>query len=458
MTWLLVGCVRSHSPGAVSPSGDESSPPPFVDGMGHVPLSESTPSGDPGTAPSVVIQGVAGQALGASLSVLDGLHAGVSGLIIVGAMGDVDDLPSSDAAVLTGLQPRGLMPLNELWDGVSRIAGVGGFSNGNYEWAGDATGDGEMDVWIGHQLRTGPFLGRLTVYDYDVTEYAIAWSPRDSPTSGFDADGDGVLDLVTGLPFTYAAWQVTYGPIAGELESFDEGGVDTADVSILGDTYAPCGLYPTSRVLWDALGPGHHAIAVGEDDYECSPMLEDGFVYDLMLPRGSQVPRSEAIATTEGAWDRVALYPMGDVDGDGDGEVFGLSPGSLSAVFESPVSGVLTPGVGVSMLQNDKNFFLRMPCGDINGDGTYELLDRDVGILFSPFSETEDMTQHAARVQLDTRGLDMYVYDPICTHHADLDGDGLEDIAHAWFDAYGGAGEVLIWYGADLVAALEGAD
>lgn len=370
-------------------------------------------------------------------------------------MADTESLASADAAVLIGAHASGVWSLDDVWDGTSRIIGAGGFSKGAIEWAGDETGDGNLDLWIGQQLLAGPFVGRSTPYDYYRMDLAIAWSPRGLPSSGFDADGDGVLDMVQVVPSPYAMWQVSYGPFAGEVATVDQDDVDSSQASVLGDWYAPCGLYDVTRVLWDHLGPGHHAIAVGEDDYECSPMLEDGFVYDLMLPRGSQVPRSEAIATTEGSWDRVALYPMGDVDGDGDGEVFGLSPGSLSSVFEAPVSGVLTPGLD-SMLDNDGLFFLRMPCGDINGDGTHELLDRDVGILFSPFSVTEDMTQHAARVQLDTRGLDMYRYDPICTHHADLDGDGAEDIVHSWFDAYGGAGEVLIWYGADLLAALDG--
>jgi hypothetical protein len=130
-------------------------------------------------------------------------------------------------------------------------------------WAGDATGDGHVDLLFGSQdlrLVPGPLAGDLSEAD------VAAVLPGALRFSAGDVDADGTLDLLTGdgaydpgVSAREGAASLYYGPLSGAVEGPDARFGATAPLDELG----------TAVALGDADGDGRADLAIG------APGLDD---------------------------------------------------------------------------------------------------------------------------------------------------------------------------------------
>lgn len=407
--------------------------------------------------PSVRVVGDPEQRLGTKrITALPAAGSSPSVLLMEKGWYQPEDMPGSVA--IPGHLPPGEHRLVDVWDGVS---GFEGDVEATHAFAvDDVNGDGQVDVFLLNALYPGPLLGRRIVYPDD----ALAWFESGKVVAaGFDADGDGHGDVV--LMRGYQQGILRYGPFEGQQPSFIRGKVPAEDVTVLGDVRCR-----TGDVAWrlsDHLGPGRDALALGIAG-ECSG--PDTLFFDLMQPRGSYLTPEDAFAV----WAEVNLaYPShfddaGDIDGDGTPDVVRSRGYGPDNVLAGPVSGALweeEPGPAYALEQGLNTVMYAI--GDLNDDGIQELLVRHryagwgsveyyVVIMFSPHPQALTMERG---LPLGPR---LSFSDFVGSVHADLDGDGLDDIVDRTQESepedlrLKNAGEVNIWYGADLVeAALE---
>jgi hypothetical protein len=239
-----------------------------------------------------------------------------------------------------------------------------------------------------------------------------------------------------------------------------------------------CTTQALAWVLRDHLGPGHHAVAIGSSS-QCS---KDTYVYDLMQPRGSRLLHADAIATFNDTDNYPGVYysDVGDLDGDGQPDLL-WGEANHGFLIHGPVQGDYYP-YGDPPWQQALDLVegglpgARFGIGDINGDGIQELTAKfrtDLNeassewwmVMFSPHSDPLDP---AAGLPIGLRVSISYSTDTLGLWHEDLDGDGLPDLVEDWqYDGWSSgdpstyppeledAGELRIWYGADLLRAWE---
>lgn len=292
------------------------------------------------------------------------------------------------------------------------------FAGGGVAKAGDVDGDGLDDLLVGAYgndvggsayLVTGPVSGRQSLSlanakivgteEYGYTGATLAGAG--------DADGDGYADIliggvVDGASAVSIAGRLFYGPVSGmiSLDLVDVRFTDSAypvgggyDVTVLGDLNSDG---------WDDLligSPGGRGSGVESDLGHCSDDdVEEygsergesaGRVYVALGPYASE----EALSTADGGLigedggDAAGMLAdhVGDLDGDGEADIFVGAPGNCEAGLNAGAAYVVAGSVigeqslgdadAKLMPQEDANGYQLSIAGggDSNGDGYGDL-------------------------------------------------------------------------------------
>jgi hypothetical protein len=436
----LLGC--RHGPGAAVPGENGKGPKPSP--------SPTAPAQPEWIPPSVVLRGAPGQGINRDFAAFPA-YGGHPGTLFVWSGSQPEPYPQTWAHfprmfVLSGDLPRGEHPITDVWDGVSGVPFIDGFTA-----AGDVDHDGHMDVWCNNRkLYRGPFLGRELTSDDVLAEAECCPVPM---IGDFDADGDGELDALLGAAQTA---RIYYGPFEGVLPLWG----DDPDITNLAlDAPACTGIRGAFRIR-DYFGPGQDAVGVGgAPGDDC--FVETRF-YELTGPRGRQLGIDDAFSQSESGRSQITHFYGLDIDGDGRPEVLsGLD--RFLKVYQNPIA----PWFQDTPKAWDTGRFVADPVGDVNGDGLEDLVaeieddagDIWYGLVLAPFDTTRPIDDTVAvpltpHGQYDTPLVDgVPFYLGIGQIAMDLDGDGLSDLI-ALGGGHNGEGFVSIWYGADLVDAI----
>jgi hypothetical protein len=481
---FLLACAHRPGPAGSGPAGAAST--------GSTSTTDREATADSGTTPgfatpaaypdplppSVEIFGDPSYGLGGESLAVNGINAltnlnGRPGTLIIGSARDslwpeMPDYPmGSPSYVISGDIPPGTYHgMDSLWDGSSYHC-CGGSTPGDPVEAGDVNGDGEMDYWFFKSLRPGPLVGKQFPYDMlygDVVGGEILATSPSWPilATQFDANEDGHLDMMVWGPQISAT--IHYGPIEGDLPKVVVGEPLPPKTSVLGKEGWGCPLLREARVLWDHLGPGHHAVQFGMDDIMCvSP--PDSFVFDLMVPPGTEVSYyGGELGRIEGVANITEWMSVKDFTGDGMSEVGSFTVTTLTCVEEAPISGTFVVGDcqhnDLYALFEHRQLAEVMP--DLNGDGLAEFIDEDLRMWFSPFPGYS--LDESVSVALEDRRAGYSINNFVRWlrpggYAKDIDGDGLADILWATAtkddDPNRRDGALFIWYGKDLLGAYE---
>jgi len=340
----------------------------------------------------------------------------------------------------------------DLWDGVSGLRSVSMDDELQLLWEiEDQDADGVADFWWGSWLLPGPLMGRVhDPLDAGTALAHLAVNDQGGAmdgevlAAGFDADGDGHTDVVTGNGLGQERYYVHYGPFAGEIPSRRNG--DNLQATELG--FAGCNGLVGFRFLPDAFGPGQPGFSTGNRDAIGGCSGSDWQIFSLQHARGTV--DSEPVATFVGRHE--VLAPLPDLTGDGVAEAAWFSPDAQSGWPQvGPLDG--EEAVPAQQEVEVRHGYLTGSIGDVNGDGVDDMAGRwvaDEGVvavyLLSP---------HAVPVDLST-GLEVHEHlvHAHALRHGDLDGDGLDDVV---FEPVGDAPDevVFVYYGADLTEAWD---
>jgi hypothetical protein len=359
-------------------------------------------------------------------------------------------------ALLRGLPPEGSHDIFDLWNGTSGLEGDLSAMEARF-LVPDSNGDGHDDLWLGRWLFPGP-VEELVVDDQMISNGWIARlesDDEDDPygwaidntvaAAGFDADGDGHYDILTGSGAVDAPHFLHYGPFEGMVPSARLGHATDASVINQKGCTAVRGL----RIHPDAYGPGQDGVMIGGGDpaLSCST---DRKLFPLMLPRGSVVREPTATVDTSYA----SVLPAGDINHDGFGDITWIwdHDGAQGDLLLGPFDGHLAKArPGVPMWHGA----VTHPVGDLNGDGIDDIGGRwldapwDAVVLLSPHPEGPiDMS----------RGLQIEgFFDNADRNHVtvgDLDDDGKSDLIYANREPLNEqVSTVVIYTGAQLTAA-----
>jgi len=321
---------------------------------------------------------------------------------------------------------RGEHSVLDLWDGVSGLNDLTIDDVLSVWEVADQDGDGIDDLWLGHKLLAGPLLGQA----HDPTgPSAVVLAELETNTqgssidgmvlaAGFDADDDGHGDVLVGHALGGDPHIVHYGPLSGTVPSGRTGAHPEA--TVLGVT--GCGLLYGYTFLPDAFGPGLHGFATGSGDPVGGCHSSDQQVYALHHPRGTLAP--DPVATY--AWGSSELAPLPDLTGDGLPEVAYFSEHDGAGWAQaSPLQGAV--GQPPTAEVDVRHGYLTGLLGDVNGDGIKDMRGqwvydegRSVKVwLLSPHPQPIDLSNG-----LEAPGHWGTV------HHADIDGDGLDDLVY----------------------------
>ncbi|MEQ1506279.1 MAG: hypothetical protein ABMB14_28870 [Myxococcota bacterium] len=434
--WLLAGSCRHAGPTVPLPPTDTGQR-----ALPDLPYGFVVP-------PSARLIGMPGSQFGGHVAVVPAYQGDPSVLLADIAAELFPDLDLDWVLLMDGAVPRGDHHVLDWWDGVSTYRGMlENLPGHDTSVAGDVNDDGHLDLWLSLDLHLGPILGRK--YS-GLSHDGVAWIDEGDynsaalgvPVGQIDADQDGVTDVLFAGPWLDA--YIYYGPFHGRIPAYLVEDADPTQFSSLG--VPSCFTHSDPTVLRDHLGPGHPAIAIGNDlAGDCGIGT---FVWDLLQPRGTHLTEQDAIAL--GSQHARAIHDAGHLFPDQPPLLIYGGFWSDGVLLAAPVSGWLEQ-LPPSVVQ--QNGFVHHAIGDINGDGVDELLadasDAQI-VLFSPYDHPLDVT----------RGLDLgsipFGNSPFFGEiHADLDGDGRSDLVNHTTIQDDRHGEIWIWYGADLLAAYE---
>lgn len=362
------------------------------------------------------------------------------------------DLPGKVTLRVDDLLP-GAYPVEELWDGASTIGSDDWLITSSFLPVKDQNGDGIEDYWVGHDLVAGPLLGRDASTN---TVIATANSADGQVVAvGFDADGDGIDDLVQGGGLTA---YIRYGPFVGELPSAVEGDADRLSYTILGAQSV------SSATVLPGQYEGRSGILLS------GHWRGESYAYVLDQPRGATVSFEdrEAGYITDDKIPPPIVADLGDVDGDGQRDYlfgWGNQEAARGPLRYEDFSGRGAEPFELAFDSEPDEQVVRDVIGDLNGDGIMELIalqtfERDtpeVGkdnwwpvVAFSPYTDALDLS---CALPLSYQGEPATFLSKEPTD-ADLDGDGLVDLVML----HHRTSDILIWWGRDLVdghAALQ---
>ncbi len=141
--------------------------------------------------------------------------------ILVAGIPSEDETQPYGSYFLTGPFPRGTVPPDAVWDGVSGWGGSPYGATPAIHRVPDADGDGVEDYWLFSRLVPGPLMGRLHALARVEGDESIAYiegsdlGPEGVQAADFDADGDGIGDILIDSAVGPDAI-VSAGPHAGE--------------------------------------------------------------------------------------------------------------------------------------------------------------------------------------------------------------------------------------------------
>jgi hypothetical protein len=366
------------------------------------------------------------------------------------------------------------------WSGLIELDGIELFDEEVEEWAGrevavcDLDGDDQLDVFLAAAGASAPFGSAGAVYGFfgpivadtntGLADVILAggvngaWTGWALECSG-DNDGDGLDDLVVGAPGESARPGDVYLVPGGTT-----GPIEIADAAV-----------------------GHFS---GEEDddylgYDVVTLDNNGDgLMDFAAAGGGNtylwVGPSSGVDTADVASARIypdgaaSLYPVvgsaGDVDGDGDDELLVQGPGIVTKksagahalyVFEGPLGGGILSSDADAVIDDGSAYgFGEASTGiahaDLDGDGLDDLIasnmkhDWNTGVTYVFFGDIDDDTS--------TTVADAKIYGTVEGQAAgwaiappgDVDGDGNEDLAlTAAQDSLGGKrnGAVFLFYG-----------
>jgi hypothetical protein len=304
--------------------------------------------------------------------------------------------------------------------------------------AGDTDRDGVADLWAWRHLFRGPVRGALTC-----TDSAAGLDESFSRyTGGFDADGDGWMDVAAGVDSM--GFVVHYGPFDGRVPGAGRPRADPRNTTRA--LWASCEPGTTEPIVLGPLaGPGSMVLGLVDHTFksECGATY---VLYDLTGTRGRGLDRGDALAYGNGTH----LIGVGDWDGDGFQD---LAP--YYELIRGPIEGAMWHFDSMYVLAPGEYLRVAATVPDIDGDGVHELFaywDRPDPIFVvlpssAPRSGAIDVGAHAAVLAVpDDVGY-------VIADHAvggDFDGDGLGDIAGVSPFAEDHFGGVYIWYGRDI--------
>lgn len=322
--------------------------------------------------------------------------------ILVGAV-DADGYGDRDGETALFYGPvSGASSLDDA-DALAWGGGVYWYSGWTVGGGGDVDGDGVPDIVIGTpryyggalntgavSLILGPPAADIDLFDAD----ALLYSPIEQSEAGWalsspgDLDGDGLADLLIGIPWlTVAAPMegaaaIVYGPVSGEVDLTD------ADAVLRGghsETQASTAV----AIVADTDGDGLDDVAVGAE-YSSITGHYSGEAWLITETPSGYSSLADATAVLPGAreYDNTgsAIASAEGMDGDGLGDLLigadGSSPGSYASgctyLLYGPLSGTVSleePDltlIGVARLDMVGNSVAS--AGDTNGDGDPEML------------------------------------------------------------------------------------
>ena len=359
-------------------------------------------------------------------------------------------------AFTQGLPAAGEHDVFDLWDGISSVPGDLDAMEGLF-LVPDANGDGHDDLWLGRWLLPGPLIGDTPITDYmvdgwiarleasDESDSVMHGADNDVRLAGFDADGDGHGDILTGSGAVEGTHWLHYGPFEGTVPSGRLGNApDVTRISKDG-----CTAVRGFRLHPDAFGPGQHGVMLGGAD-PVGSCGTDRKLFPLMQPRGSDVP--EASAEVDSSFDSV--LPAGDINDDGYGDISWIwdHEGAQGDLLLGPFDGHLAKArPGVEMLHGA----VTHPVGDLNGDGIDDIGGRwldapwDSVVLLSPHPDGPVDLSRGLQIE---RFFDSADYNLVTL--GDLDDDGKGDLIYANYEPPPlNDTTVVIYTGAQLTAA-----
>jgi len=217
---------------------------------------------------------------------------------------------------------------------------------------GDVDGDADLDVFLGKTGQDRLFLNDGSAVFVDVTGPLPAFPDSTWGIVLGDVDGDGDLDVFVGNGGSLGAQQSRL--------YLNEGQGTFTDAT----DHLPIGLYGTTDVaLGDVDADGDLDAVIANSNIALYPCL-------LYLNDGSGL-FTDATAQLPAIYGQANSLAIGDVDGDGDLDVY-LGTGGYDRLYLNDGTGIFVDATGQLPFVQDVP--LDLVLGDVDGDGDLDLL------------------------------------------------------------------------------------